>query len=131
MSFGVATVITRLGYNLTANRLQTTPTINPPKYIAIGVGATGAGRTAAVSDTALSTEVETRVSGTESVVTVTNTGDTYQVVGAITATASRSVDEAGLFNASTSGVMFLSATFDVVSLSTNDTLQLTCQAQVT
>lgn len=131
MAFGVATVVTRLGYGIIANKLLTTPTDASPKFVAIGVGATGAGRTAATSDTALSTEVETRASGVESQVTTTETGDTYQVVGAITVTASRNVDEAGLFTALTSGLMFLSATFTVIPLSINDTLQLTVKTQIT
>lgn len=131
MPFGVNTVITNGGLSIIANRIQTTPSINPPKYVAMGVGATGAGRTAAKTDTALSTEVETRSIGIESQVTTSITGDTYQVVGVITATASRSIDEAGLFNASTGPTMFFSATMNVIALSTNDSLQLTCKCQLT
>lgn len=131
MPFGVNTVITNGGLSIIANRIQTTPSINPPKYVAMGVGATGAGRTAAKTDTALSTEVETRSIGIESQVTTSITGDTYQVVGVITATASRSVDEAGLFNASTGPTMFFSATMNVIALNTNDSLQLTCKCQLT
>jgi hypothetical protein len=130
MPFGTATVITKLGYSIIANRIQTTPTLNAPKYVGMGTGATAAARTAANTDTALSTEVETRATGIESQVTTTETGDTYQVVGVITATAPRSVDEAGLFNASTGPQMFLSATFTVIPLSTNDSLQLTCQCKI-
>lgn len=132
MPFGAATVITRLGYGIIANRIQNTPSVASPRFVAIGTGATGAGRTAAVSDTALSTEVETRASGSESQVTITETGDTYQCIGVITATAPRTVDEAGLFNASSGPSMFLSATISpTISLSINDSLQLTCQCQIT
>lgn len=133
MAFGVATVITTIGKAMFADRLRGTPGTysNPPKYIGIGVGATGAARTAAVGDTALSSAVESRVSGTESTVTTSTTNDTYQTVGTITATASRAVDEAGCFDASTSGNMFLSATFAVVNLANGDSLALTCKAQVT
>lgn len=130
MPFGTATVITELGYGVIANRIQTTPTINAPRYVAIGTGATGAARTAAASDIALSTEVETRAVGTESQQTTTETGDTYRVVGIITATAPRNVDEAALFTAAAAGTMFLSATFPVVALATNDSLQLTCNTQI-
>jgi hypothetical protein len=130
MPFGTATVVTKNGYSLIANRIQTTPTLNAPRYVAAGVGATGADRTAANTDTALSTEIETRSAGVESQVTTTETGDTYQAVGVITATATRNVDEAGLFNASSGPTMFLSATFAVVPLNTNDSLQLTCKVKI-
>lgn len=130
MAFGTATVITKLGFSIIANRIQTTPTINAPKFVAIGTGATGAARTAVNTDTALSTEIETRATGIESQATTTETGDTYQVVGVITASAPRSVDEGGLFNASSGPTMFLSATFTVIPLSTNDSLQLTCKCKI-
>jgi hypothetical protein len=131
MAFGTATVITNGGLGIIANRIQGTPTVASPKFVAMGVGATGAGRTAAKTDTALSTEVESRATGSESQVTTTQAGDTYQCVGVITASASRNVDEAGLFNASTSVTMFLSSTFAVFALNTNDSLQLTCKCQLT
>lgn len=130
-AFGTATVVTNLGKAMAADRLRTTPatfTVSP-HFVAMGVGATGAARTAAVTDVALSTEVETRANGTESVVTTTVTNDTTQVVGTITATASRSVDEGGLFNASSSVSMGTSATFPVVSLASGDSLQFTWKVQ--
>lgn len=127
MPFGTATVLTDKGKAITADRVRTTPATytTAPKYIAMGVGATGAGRTAAAADTALSTEVETRTAGTESVVTGTVTGDTYQSVGTITATATRVVDESGLFDASTAGNMYTSATFAVINLASGDSIQFT------
>jgi hypothetical protein len=133
MAFGTATVVTNKGKAIFADRVRTTPGTytNAPKFCAMGVGATGAARTAVAADTALSTEVETRTSGTESAVTTTQTGDTYQVVGTITATASRSVDEAGLLEAATVGNMFTSATFAVVSLASGDSLQFTWKVQLT
>jgi hypothetical protein len=129
--FGAGTVVTNSGKQTAANRLQTTPTRNPPKFIAIGTGATTAARTAAAADTALSTEVETRATGTESIVTVTTASDAYQTVGTITATAARAVDEAGTFDASTVGNIDVSATFAVVNLASGDSLQLTVRHQMT
>lgn len=132
MAFGVATVITNVGKAMFADRVRTTPATysNAPKYVAMGVGATGAARTAVVGDTALSTEVETRTSGTESVQTTTTTGDTYRVVGTITASATRAVDEAGLFDASSTGNLFLSATHAVINLANGDSIQYTFNAQL-
>ena len=133
MAFGTATVVTNNGKAILADRVRTSPGTytNSPKYCAMGVGATGAARTAAAADTALSTEVESRTSGTESVTTTSQTGDTYQVVGTISATSSRSVDEAGLFDASSTGNMFTSATFAVISLANGDSVAFTWKVQLT
>lgn len=131
MPFGTATVVTTSGKVTAANRLQTTPTRNPPKFIGIGTGATAAGRTAAAADTALSTEVETRATGTESIVTVTAANDAYQTQGTVTATGARVVDEAATFDASTVGNMDVSATFAVINLASGDSLQLTVKHQMT
>lgn len=129
MPFGAATVLTTSGMRTSADRQQTTPARSPLKFIGIGTGATTAARTAAAADTALSTEVETRATGTETIVTTTNTSDTYQVQGTITATGSRAVDEAGTFDASTTGNIGVSATFAVINLSTGDSLQLTVKTK--
>jgi len=131
MPFGVATVVTNGGKRTLADRLMNTPTRNAPRFVGIGVGATGAARTAAAGDTALSTEVESRATGTESNVTTSQTGDTYQNVGTVTASASRAVDEAGLFDASSAGNMAASATFNVVNLANGDSVQLTWKIQMT
>lgn len=126
MAFGTATICTTVGKGIAAKRhIGTTPAQAEPNYVGMGVGATGAARTAAVGDTALSTAVESRVAGTSSNVTTTTTNDTYQTVATITATATRAVDEAGTFDASTSGNMDISATFAVVNLANGDSLQLT------
>ena len=131
MAFGIATVITSVGKAVAAKRLLgATPAQAEPKFLAIGVGATTAARTAVVADTALSTEVETRVgtnAGTNVTTAVTN--DTYQVIQTITATATRAVDEAALFDAASDGNMFLSATFAVVNLAIGDSLQITAKCQ--
>lgn len=133
MAFGTATVVTNKGKAILADRVRTTPGTytGAPKYVGIGVGATAAARTAVVADTALSSEVETpRTAGTESTVTTGVTGDTYQVVSTITATAVRAVDESGLFDATTAGNMFTSATFPVVNLQASDSVQFTWKVQL-
>lgn len=133
MPFGVAAVITTIGKAMFADRIRTTPGTysNSPKYIGAGVGATGAARTAVVGDTALSSELaEGRTSGTESLETTSTTNDTYQVQGTITASGTRAVDEVGLFDASSSGNMFLSATHAVVNLISGDSIQYTLKASL-
>lgn len=131
MPFAAATVSTNSLKRTLADRLQTTPTRNPPKFIGMGTGATTAARTAAVADTALSTEVETRATGTETTPTISVTGDTYQVVGTITATATRAVDEVGTFDASSAGNIGVSATHAVINLTSGDSIQYTIREQLT
>lgn len=127
----VATVVTNIGKAMLADRLRTTPGTYSasPRYVGMGVGA--GSRTAAVGDTALTTPAESRVLGTESTVTTSVANDTYQVVGTITATATRAVDEMGLFDAAAAGNMGFSATHAIINLATNDAIQYTAKIQVT
>lgn len=129
--FGVATVLTTKGKAMFADRIRTTPGTytTSPKFLAMGTGAHGAARTALAADTALTTEVETRTSGTESTVTTTNTNDTYQVTGTQTATATRAIDEMGMFDASTVGNMFMSATLETDNLNNGDSISWTVKVQ--
>lgn len=131
MPFAAGVAFTHKGKAITADRLRTSPGTytTAPKYIGMGVGATGATRTAAAADTALSTEVESRTSGTESTATTSQTGDTYQTVGTVTATATRAVDEAGTFDASSSGNLAVSITHTVVNLASGDAIQYTIKTQ--
>ena len=132
-AFGVATVLTNKGKALFADRARTSPGTytTSPKWIGIGTGATGAARTAVAGDTALTTEVETRAVGTESTVTTTQTGDTYQTQGTISITGTRAVDESGMFDALTTGNMITSATLSIINLLSGDSLQLTWKVQIT
>lgn len=125
MAFGTATVVTNAGKAVIAARMFDSAAQAEPKHIEMGTGATGAGRTAVAADTALSTAVETRTAGVSSAVTTTVANDTHQVVGTVTATAPRSVDEAGVFDAAAAGNMYVSATFGVVTLATNDSIAFT------
>lgn len=134
MAFGTATVLTNYGKGLSATQVAGT-TATPPKYIAIGTGATGAARTASAGDTALSTEYTgaARATGTVSTVTTLQTNDTFQTVGTITAGTALAVDEAGLFTVVTSstGTICMSATFPVVNLLSGDSIQITAKIQYT
>ena len=96
-----------------------------PKYLAWG---TGAGTTAA-TDTTLFTETGTRVSGTTSQVTTTTTNDTFQVVGTLTASGSVTITNAGTFDASTSGNLFVKGDFTGIALNSGDSIQFTVKVQ--
>lgn len=131
MPFGVATVLTNTERALVADRVRTTPATytSAPKFLGIGTGATAAARTAAATDNALSTPVESRTSGTESILTTTLAGDTLQVAGTVTMTAARAVDEGGLFDAATGGNMIVSWTQNVDNFNSGDSYTITVKVQ--
>jgi len=122
----MATVLTNAGKAITTNRIKGSGT--EPNYVAWG---TGAG-TAAITDTTLFTEAsETRVAGTSSQVTTTTTNDTYQVVGTLIADANKTITNAGLFDASTAGNLFMKGDFTGVALNLGESIQFTNQVQFT
>jgi hypothetical protein len=122
-----ATVFTHAGKAICTNRLKGSGT--EPNYVAWG---TGAG-TAAVTDTTLFTEAsESRVSGTSTQQTTTQTSDTYQVVGTITcAGAGKTITNAGLFDASTAGNLLMKGDFTGVVLGVGESIQFTLKLQFT
>jgi hypothetical protein len=120
----MATVVTNAGLAIITNRMKAAGT--EPNYVAWG---TGAG-TAAVGDTTLFTEAsEARVVGTSTRVTTTQTNDTYQVVGTLTADAGKTITNAGLFDASTSGNLFVKGDFTGVVLALGESIQFTIKVQ--
>lgn len=117
----MATVFTNVGKVAIINALNE-GTHTKPVYVAWG---TGAG-TAAITDTTLFTEAsETRVVGTETIETETITDDTYQVVGLITADGTKTITNAGLFDASTSGDMYVKGDFTGVPVGAGDKIEFT------
>ena len=132
MAFGVATVLTDIGKALIADRIRTTPATytSAPTWIGIGVGATGAARTAVAADTALTTPVESRINATISITGEVVSGDTYKAVATFEATAARAVDELGLFDASSGGNMAVSATFNPIDMVTQDTIEMTVRLRI-
>lgn len=120
----MATVLANAGKDIITNRIKGSGT--EPSFVAWG---TGAG-TAAATDTTLFTEsVEARVAGTSTRVTTSTTNDTYQVVGTLTASATRAITNAGLFDAITAGNLFVKGDFGVINLTTGDSIQFTIKVQ--
>ena len=104
------------------------------KYLQWGTGS-GASRSANVVTTTSTTEA--RTSGTPSQQTTSQTNDTYQVVGPITAAGSRAITEVGVFDAAgtgsppTGGNMDIYGSFTVINLSSGDSIAFTVQVQFT
>lgn len=119
----MATLLVNAGKAIVTNRIKGSGT--EPVYVAYG---TGAGTTAA-TDTTLFTETGSRVSGTSTQQTTSVTDDTYQVVGTQTAGGTLAITNAGLFDASTSGNLFVKGDFSTINLSSGDSIQFTFKTQ--
>jgi hypothetical protein len=119
----MATVLANRGKEIIVDRIMGAGT--EPKFVAWG---TGAGTSAATDTTLFTESSESRTSGTSSKVTTTTTNDTYQVVGAIVATGARTITNAGLFDAVTTGNLFIKTDFTGVVLATNDSITFTFKA---
>ena len=96
-----------------------------PKYVAWG---TGAGTTSA-SDTTLFSETGSRTTGTATQQTTSTTNDTYQVIGTLTASGTVTITNAGLFDANTSGNLFVKGDFTGIGLTSGDSIQFTFKTQ--
>lgn len=117
----MATVLTDTGKADMINALNG-GSHTPPTYIGWGTGAGTSGET----DTTLFTEAsETRDNGTKSVVTTTVTNDTYQVVGTLTADGTKTITNAGLFDAVSSGDLYVKGDFTGIALTLGDSIQFT------
>lgn len=119
----MATLLVNAGKAIVTNRIKGSGT--EPLYVAYG---TGAGTTAA-TDTTLFTETGTRQSGTSTQQTTSVTNDTYQVVGTQTAGGTLAITNAGLFDDSTSGNLFVKGDFSTINLSSGDSIQFTFKTQ--
>lgn len=119
----MATLLVNAGKAIVTDRIKGSGT--EPVYVAYG---TGAGTTAA-TDTTLFSETGSRVSGTSTQQTTSVTNDTYQVVGTQTAGGTLAITNAGLFDASTSGNLFVKGDFSTINLSSGDSIQFTFKTQ--
>jgi hypothetical protein len=121
----MAPLLTNAGRDILTNRIKAAGT--EPNFVAIGTGATAE----AASQTALVTEVETRVAGTSTRQTTSVANDTYRVVGTVSITATRALQESGLFDASSAGNMFTRGVFTTINLVNGDSIQVTWNLQFT
>lgn len=119
----MATLMVNGGKAVVTNRIKGSGT--EPNYVAWG---TGAGTTAA-TDTTLFSETGSRVAGTSTQQTTSTTDDTYQVVGTLTAGSSLTITNAGLFDASSSGNLFVKGDFTGLALNSGDSIQFTFKTQ--
>lgn len=116
-------VITTAGVNWLATAFINTVEAEAANQHAMGTGA-GA---EAIGDTALTTEVESRVAGTQS----NPSGNVYRTVATITATATRAVVEHGIFTASSGVTLWDRSIFTVINLAIGDSIQFTYNLTLT
>jgi len=99
-----------------------------PLYLQWGTGSAAAASANVVTTT---TTTESRTTGTSSQVTTTQTNDTYQVTGTITAAGTRAITEVGVFDAAgtgsppTGGNMDIYGDFSVINLASSDSIAFT------
>ena len=120
----MATLLVNTGKAIVTNYLAG-GAATQPKYIGWG---TGAGTTAA-TDTTLFTETGTRITGTTTQQTTSTTNDTYQVIGTATAVGTVTITNAGLFDAVSSGNLFVKGDFTGIGLTSGDSIQFTFKTQ--
>lgn len=114
-------LVVTTGKNWVVDQLTTTPTLPKIGYMGIGTGTA----TPSVSDITLQTEIDrnalTSKVGLNNILTMVSRWTAGDGTGAIT--------EAGLFTASTSGVMISRTVFDVVNKGASDSLEIEWQLE--
>lgn len=126
----MATFVVDGGLDIVTNRIKGAGT----EPLNVGWG-TGAGTTVR-TDTTLFTEKDTdlsaagpnRTAGTSTRQTTTTANDTYQVVATRTATGAGTVTNAGLWDATSGGNLFLKGDFTGIGLASGDSIQFTIKA---
>lgn len=117
------------GLEITTDRLLDSPNGNQPQWVDMGTGATPA----ADADTVLETPGgEARTVGVMTQETTTTTDDTLQVVGTITESdGGAAITECGLFThlTSTTGFLYLRATFDAINLLDGNSIEFTVKVK--
>ena len=122
-----STAVVNTGRAIITSRLIGTATA-VPLYVAWGTG------TAAVTltDTTLTEPGEARTLGLGTQTTTTTTSDTMNVTGTVVATGNRTIGEAGLFTALSSGTLFVRGVLaNTIGLSTNDSVAFTFNVSIT
>ena len=96
--------------------------VTQPKYIGWG---SGSGTTGDADTTLFDEESEARVTGAVTTETTNVTDDTYKVVGTITAEGTKTITNAGVFDAATNGELFIKGDFTGIPLNTGDSIEFT------
>lgn len=115
------------GIALIVNNIVTDDTY---KYVAWGVGTTGAAATNTAMESISAPTATTAATGTVSKQTTNTTDDTYQVVATITAGGDLAITEVGILNQATvsGATMFFHGTFSAINVSSGDSIEFTLKS---
>lgn len=103
----------------------------PFTYLELGTSATAVATSQTALQAAITDSGLARVAATVSRVTTTQTNDTLQLTYTWTATGSKTVEEVGVFNASSSGTMLGRALTSTKALVNTDIFTITYKVQFT
>jgi len=122
-----STAVVNTGRAIITSRLIGTATA-VPLYVAWGTGTT----VVALTDTTLTEPGEARTLGVGTQTTTTTTSDTMNVTGTVVATGTRTIGEAGLFTAVTSGTLFVRGVLaSTIGLTSGDSVAFTFNVSIT
>ena len=116
-------MFTSVGENLTTDYWDGSATAPATWYVASGTTNTATTK----GDTALATEVESRVGAVDT----QPTADTNRHVATVTYTATRTIVEVGLFDASTAGNMAVRDVFAGIGINSGDKIEFTIDIETT
>lgn len=123
----MATVYTQAGEEHVVDLIDGTSSVhldNTNAHVAMGTGVTAAAK----GDTALVTESsEARVAATTS----QPAADQNRWVATITADGTKTITEAGLFTASTAGILIIRGDFGGIAVDANDSIEFTFELEQT
>lgn len=122
----MANVVTNVGKGIFTGQMLTTASA---KTTYVGWG-TGAGTAAATSTTLFVEAAETRVAVTTTQQLTTTANDTFQAVGTITASGAKTITNAGIFDALTTGNLVALGDFTGVALNNGDSIAFTFKIQL-
>lgn len=121
----MSVVLTNSGKAIITNRIKGAG--SEPNWLGWGLGVGSSD----ITDTSLFQESgESRVACNTSCQTTNIVNDTYQAVGTLTATNSRAITNAALFDSSNGGNIFIKGDFATVNLQVNDSIQFTVKAVI-
>lgn len=128
-----STAVTVGGRGVITSRLIGTAT-GVPHHIGWGTGTTAV----TTADTILQTEdtggspAYARTTGADTQTTTTSASDTHTVIGTLTSNGTKTITEAALFTAATSGTMYVRGVLaSGISVALNDSVQFTFNIQIT
>lgn len=123
----MADVITSAGKLAVIEKIGGLNTVADFEYIALGADGTAA----TDGDTQLGGEFTDSGLARMAATVTTDTGNVLQLVGIWTASASKTIEECGIFNDATTGTLLSRSNFNTISVDSDDSVQITYKVTLT